>query len=343
MRRSAVWFTAPEQVQVREESLDSPGEGQVLVQTQVSAISPGTELLFYHGLVPEELQADSTIAALRDSPRFPFKYGYACAGCVIELGADVSRDLLGQRVFCFHPHESAFLARPEELIPIPDAVDWENAVFLPNMETAVNFCMDAAPRVAETAAVFGLGIVGLLTCAILAQYPLALLIGFDPLPHRRRLATNSIPGLVALDPSTLDPLEYKNLVHQAGSPDGLDLGIECSGSPQALNQAIQLAGFESRVIIGSWYGKKIVPLELGGAFHRSRIRLVSSQVSTIASEWGGRWSKARRLGAAWAQIQRIQPARWITHRFPIAAASSAYALLADNPGDAVQVLLEYPA
>jgi threonine dehydrogenase-like Zn-dependent dehydrogenase len=95
------------------------------------------------------------------------------------------------------------------------------------------------------------------------------------------------------------------------------------------------------VVIGSWYGQKRPDLNLGGRFHRSRIRLISSQVSTLAPEWTGRWSKARRLQVAWCMLEQVRPARLITHRFPLTQAAQAYALLDQHPEEAIQVLLTY--
>jgi threonine dehydrogenase-like Zn-dependent dehydrogenase len=40
-------------------------------------------------------------------------------------------------------------------------------------------------------------------------------------------------------------------------------------------------------------------------------------------------------------LKRIQPQKWITHRFPIEEADQAYQLLADNPQDSIQVLFTY--
>src|SRR4029450_11060974 len=82
-------------------------------------------------------------------------------------------------------------------------------------------------------------------------------------------------------------------------------------------------------------------LNLGGRFHRSRIRLISSQVSTIASEWSGRWTKSRRLHLASEMLQHVRPAQLITHRFPLDQASQAYALLDQHPEEAIQVLFTY--
>ena len=66
-----------------------------------------------------------------------------------------------------------------------------------------------------------------------------------------------------------------------------------------------------------------------------------AQVSTIAPEWSGRWTKSRRLHVAWEMLQHVRPAHLITHRFPLAQASQAYALLDQHPEEAIQVLFTY--
>ena len=84
-------------------------------------------------------------------------------------------------------------------------------------------------------------------------------------------------------------------------------------------------------------------LRLGGSFHRGRMRLISSQVSTIAPRFAGRWSQARRREVAWRMLAEIDPARLITHRFPVSHADEAYDLLDRRPQEAVQVMLTYGA
>jgi threonine dehydrogenase-like Zn-dependent dehydrogenase len=94
-------------------------------------------------------------------------------------------------------------------------------------------------------------------------------------------------------------------------------------------------------VIGSWYGEKPAEIDLGSTFHRSRIKLVSSQVSTLSPELSGRWDKQRRFEVAWKTLERIQPEKWITHRFTLDQAADAYRLLDQNPQEALQVILEY--
>ena len=156
----------------------------------------------------------------------------------------------------------------------------------------------------------------------------------------------------SLDPQSPDAVAHLTSLLQkdslyTGAPytglpyTGADLTYELSGNPDALEKAIEITGFNGRVVIGSHYGQKQVGLNLSGRFHRSRIRLISSQVSTIAPEWTGRWTKPRRLQIAWQMLQHLKPAHLITHRFPLAKASQAYALLNQHPEEAIQVVLTY--
>jgi 2-desacetyl-2-hydroxyethyl bacteriochlorophyllide A dehydrogenase len=341
MRRRTLYFTQPEQVEVRDEETPPLKTGELLVKTQLSAISSGTEMLAYRGLVPDEMAVDETIASLSGTFHYPYKYGYSSVGEVVEISPGADTAWLGQKVFSFHPHESSYTALPNELLPLPEGIGPEEALFLPNMETAVNFLMDGRPIVGEFAGVFGLGIVGLLTTALLASFPLAGMVCFDRYPLRRQAACDLGVHLV-LDPQDRHAWTLaRQTLREQGMVDGFDLAFELSGSPSALDQAIAVTGFAGRVVIGSWYGKKTVQLDLGGRFHRSRIRLIGSQVSSLAPEMAGRWSKSRRLDVAWEQVRRLRPSRWITQRFPLDHAPEAYCLLAERPQEAIQVIFTY--
>lgn len=338
MNRQAVYFTQPGAVEIREEALPPLTPGRVLVKTLLTAVSSGTEMLVYRHQVPSNLSLDSTIAALSGNFDYPLKYGYSAVGRVIELGQGVDRSWQDKLVFAFHPHESHFIAAPEDLLPLPENVTPEDAVFLANMETAVNFLMDGQPIIGEQVVVFGQGIVGLLTTALLAQFPLGKLITVDQYPLRRRVS-QEIGASCCLEPAGL-PEKIYPLLH-SGDTHGTDLVFELSGNPEAFNQAIAITGFNGRIVLGSWYGQKTVNLELGGRFHRSRIRLISSQVSTLSPGLTGRWSKARRLEVVWRMLAGIKPSRLISHRFAVAQAPAAYQFLDNKPGEALQVVFTY--
>lgn len=337
MKRLSVYFAAPRRVEVREEDVSSPAPNQVLVKTLVSAISPGTELLFYRGQAPADIPVDETITSLAGNAHFPIKYGYAAVGRVFEVGPDAPTDWLDRLVFCFNPHESYFVAATNDLMPIPPDLSPEDAAFLPNMETAVNLVMDGQPVIGERVAVFGQGVVGLLTTALLSNFPLARLITLDGFAPRREKSLE-LGARASFDPAAQDAFDQ---LRAALDGAGADLTYELSGNLAALDQAIVATGFSGRVVIGSWYGQKRAALNLGGRFHRSRIRLISSQVSTIAPEWTGRWTKSRRFETAWRMIEQIKPAGLVTHRFAVGQAEQAYALLDEHPEQAIQVMFSY--
>ncbi len=337
MNCTAVYFTAPGRVELRGGPLPDLGARQVLVEAVASGISAGTEMLIYRGQFPREL-ADAS-DALSSDLRYPLCYGYASVGRVTLLGADVSPDWQDRLVFSFQPHRSHYIADPAELLLVPEGMDAHAAVFLPNMETAVNLVQDAQPLLGECALVLGQGVVGLLTASLLREFPLQRLVTADRYETRRK-ASNAIGVDAALDP-VFDDFHSTALANLPAGVPGFDLTVELSGNPSALDDAIALTGFGGRIVVGSWYGEKRASLDLGGKFHRSRLQVISSQVSTVAPGLSGRWSKARRFDVAWDMLRRIQPEKWITHRFPLAEAAEAYRVLDESPEQAIQVVLTY--
>jgi len=356
VKRRAVLFTAPGAVEVCREEMAPPQGDELLVETVVSAISAGTEMLFYRGQVPAGMSADSSIEGLTGEVSYPLKYGYACVGRICETvcpptrqaetaGAVGQPDAAGEEddryYFAFHPHESHFYASPEVLLPVPEGMAPAQAALLPNAETAVNLVMDGAPLVGERVLVMGLGIVGLLTTALLAQFPLAALIAVDPLAQRRRIARR-LGASQTLDPGGEDGAEgLREALADAGEQLGADLIYELSGQPPALDAAVSAAGFDSRIVVGSWYGTKAAALQLGGSFHRNRVRLISSQVSTVAPQLRGRWTKARRMESAWQLLTKLPAEELISHRFPLEQAAEAYRLIDSCPEQTLQVILNY--
>ncbi|MDA8140652.1 MAG: zinc-binding dehydrogenase [Desulfobacteraceae bacterium] len=338
MKQHCLEFSAPGRVAVRERPLPEPAVDEVLVQTRYSAISAGTEMLVYRGQWPRGVTVDATITALAGDFAYPLSYGYCAVGRVMAKGAAVSQEWIGQRVFAFQPHQDFFCAEPASLHPIAEDVDDETALFLPSMETAVNLLLDGAPRIGEKVIVFGQGVIGLFTTALLARFPLAALFSVEAHQLRREASLRMGAG-ECFDPA--NPALATRLGGKPGEGGEADLVYELSGNPAALAAALSLARFSGRVVVGSWYGAKKADLDLGGFFHRGRVALISSQVSSISPELTGRWSNRRRLDLAWQMLRRIWPAECITHRFALADAASAYALIDRNPGETIQVVFDY--
>jgi 2-desacetyl-2-hydroxyethyl bacteriochlorophyllide A dehydrogenase len=331
-----LYFTAPKQIEIRNINLPPLKEDEVLVETICSAISAGTEMLVYRGQFPHLSDSHDNLSS---DLNYPLAYGYACVGRIRKTGKQVDMSLQDRLVFAFQPHTSHFITTPDSLILIPYSLNPEIACFLPNMETAVNLVQDGAPILGERVLVFGQGVVGLLTASLLSEFPLESLVTVDNYELRRNAlkVEGQKSKVKSLTPDNLRPFDKT----QGNAFGPFDLTFELSGSPSALNDAIALTTFSGRIVIGSWYGQKRAEIDLGGTFHRSRIKLISSQVSTISPELSGRWDKSRRFDAAWKALERIKPEKWITHRFSLNDADKAYKLLDENPQETIQVIFNY--
>ncbi|NBB86074.1 MAG: zinc-binding dehydrogenase [Bacteroidetes bacterium] len=331
MRRTVI-FEAPQHVRVVEREEPVPGPDQLLVEAVCSAISAGTEGLLYRGEMPRSMMQDAALAALQQESGYPMPYGYATVGTVVDVGTEVDAEWEGRQVFAFHPHDSLFTATPAQVLLLPDTLAPEDAVFIPNMETAVTLTLDAHPRLGEHVAVTGAGIVGLLTLGLLSRFPVSTLLSVEPQEPRQTQATAwGADASVAPDeaPAWI-------AAHQG---DGADLLLEVSGTPTALNESLSYLRHEGRLIVGSWYGTKSPTLDLGLDFHRKRLTLKSSQVSTLPSALTGRWTKSRRLKQARHWVETLQPSTLISHRLPVEKAASAYERLADR--DVLQIVFTY--
>lgn len=336
-----LWFTGVEQVAVREQIFAAPGADELLVEVECSAISAGTEMLVYRGQIPHDMTLDATITALQDQQQYPLQYGYASVGIVKTIGINVDTKWLGQRVFAFQPHASHFIATLANVIPVPADVAAEDAVFLPNMETAVNLIQDGSPALGERVVVLGQGIVGLLLAHLLAQFPLAQLHAVDVIPLRRERALQ-LGVKNVFDPfSAADVSALKQQLTIAENNKGADLIYEISGAPNALNLAIELSGFASRIVIGSWYGNKTAAIALGGDAHRNRLTITTSQVSSLAPELSGRWDKTRRFELSWQMLRNLRPSQLITHRATLSDAPTLYQRLHQSPAEILQAIFSY--
>lgn len=318
------------------EEIPSPGPEEVRVRTRYSAISPGTERLVYQGNVPSDLPADASINALQgEDLSYPISYGYACVGDVEEVGKEVGGDWHGASVFAFQPHVSRFVASPDALIRLPDSVEPRDAVMIPSLETAVNLVMDGRPIIGERVLVFGQGVVGLLTTRLLADHPLDTLVTVDPSASRRTLS-ESMGALPVTSAAKLEQVEDFKMASSSNASshtdaERADLVYELTGQPSALNDAVHWTGFDGRIVVGSWYGTKTAPIDLGSHFHRSRMRIISSQVSTIAPSLRGRWTKNRRMSVVLELLNEVTPSQLISDYFQIDEAPSVYEQLAAGP------------
>jgi 2-desacetyl-2-hydroxyethyl bacteriochlorophyllide A dehydrogenase len=324
-----LYFTGPRSVEVREVPVGAPGPGELAVETVASGVSPGTELLVYRDEVPAEMPVDESLNALSGTFDYPLAYGYAAVGEVVAAGADVDDDWVGRRVFAFVPHGDRFLTAPAAVHPVDDHPPTA-ATLLATAETAVNLALDGHPRVGERVVVFGAGAVGLCATGVLAPFPLASLVVVEPVERRRDLA-RAAGADRAIAPAEADPVV---------ADDGADLVYELSGRPATLDDAVDAVGYDGRVVVGSWYGTERATLDLGGRFHRDRVEVVSSQVSTLAPGLRGRWDRDRRFAVARDHLDDLDDTV-PTETVPFADAPDLYGRLDRGAVEAPHVAFTY--
>jgi threonine dehydrogenase-like Zn-dependent dehydrogenase len=177
----------------------------------------------------------------------------------------------------------ALFDAPESMcIEVPDAMPTPRAVLAATMETALNIAWEAAPLAGERILVAGAGVNGLLTGWLLARIPASTVTLVETNPARAPLAVRLGCRFAA----------------RGDGPAEQDLVAHASASEAGLRLALDRAGFEARILEASWSGDRAPVVPLGEAFHARRLRLLSSQVGSVAAAMRARRSRVQRLALA---------------------------------------------
>jgi 2-desacetyl-2-hydroxyethyl bacteriochlorophyllide A dehydrogenase len=309
----AFWVVAPGRGEIRGEVLPAPAAGDVLVRALYSGISRGTEALVFSGRVPQTEHLRMRAPFQSGEFPAPVKYGYASVGRV-EQGPEGLRD---RDVFVLYPHQTRYVVPAQAVHLLPDTLPPERAVLAANLETAINGVWDASPHIGDRIAVIGAGTVGCLVAWLAARMPGCEVELVDINPHRSAVARAL--GVRFTDPTAAAP-EADVVIHASGSPAGLEL-------------ALQVAGFEARIVELSWFGDRAVSLALGGAFHAKRLTLASSQVGSIAAPQRARWDSRRRMKLALRLLADASLDALITGESEFETLPQVMPDLATSPGD----------
>ncbi len=274
----ALWYVAEGRVERRAIDQRAPGPGFATVTARFSGLSRGTERLVLHGKVPASEHERMCCPHQEGVFPFPVKYGYALSGVVTEG----PQDILGTNVFVLHPHQRRVEVAISALHKLPEKLPLRRACLAANMETALNIIWDAEVAPGSKVLVVGGGVLGLLTAGIAARIPQAKVTVTDINPARANQALN-------LGAAFTLPAE---------APRDQDIVIHTSATEAGLQLALASAAFEGKVVEASWFGDTSVSLPLGEAFHSRRLRLISSQVGSVAPSHRAEWSRERRMAAA---------------------------------------------
>lgn len=320
--------------------------GQVRVRTLYSGISAGTELTAYRGSNPylHKLWNPGLRLFEESLPTHPYPvrgWGYEEVGEVVEVGASTEDLVPGILVYGAWGHRSSAVldsayARdrllPADLTPLL-------GIFSHIGSIALNGVHDAAPRVGESVALFGLGVLGQIVARLL-KLAGTRVIGVDLDERRLQLAREAGALDEAIDGGERGVAER---IKELTGGRGADITIEVTGSTRALNEAIRATAYSSRVVAMGFYQGEAQGLLLGEEFHHNRVSVVCSQISGVAPELSGRWDRVR-LARTVVQLQaqgllELEPL--VSHVLPLERAADAFRLLDEEPQRVMQVVLDF--
>jgi threonine dehydrogenase-like Zn-dependent dehydrogenase len=185
--------------------------------------------------------------------------------------------------------------------------------------------LDAGPGYRDRVIVLGAGVLGLLTGLLLQRSGWRPLLA-EPLAWRRALASSL--GAAAAAPEEL-------------VKEKVPLVIDASGNPDAPAMALNLLAHEGTLLIASWFGTKPVLLPLGGAFHRRRLTIRSTQVSTVPARLSGTWTRSRRRREAVELLPGLPLSQLCTHVFAFSHAADAFRAVDQGIPGLMHAVLNY--
>jgi threonine dehydrogenase-like Zn-dependent dehydrogenase len=162
------------------------------------------------------ISPDTEIAAAYQAASFPRRPGYAAVFEVLEVGSGVSDLQPGDQVFCMGPHQSYQRKPREEVMPLPQGLRPEEAVFARTMGIGMATLTTTAARPPEQVLVVGLGLVGNVTAQVFAAC--------GHRAARRELASRVGIHRVLADVPADDPVVEGHI----------GLVIDCSGHEEAV-------------------------------------------------------------------------------------------------------------
>ncbi|HBY98437.1 MAG TPA: oxidoreductase [Chloroflexi bacterium] len=326
---------------------DRPLEpGEVRLRTLYSGISAGTELATYRGSNPslhKRWDPDRRLFTAADAPdqAYPVStWGYEEVGEVVERGAEVRAVQVGDLIYGAWGHRTHHITDEEYVRGriLPAGLEPILGIFSHIGAVALNGVHDAAIRIGETVAIFGLGVPGQIV-AQLAKGSGVAVIGVDLLEARLAKARETGAIDVAINPAEGNTAER---IKALTGGRGADVSFEVSGSTVALHQAIRATAYSGKVVALGFYQGDASGLFLGEEFHHNRITVVGSQISGINPELTYRWNRLR-LAQTVMRLQaegRLNLRPLITHVHPFEHAAEAFRLLDQHPAEALQVVLD---
>src|ERR671917_229746 len=304
--------------------------------------------------------------AAGEGPR-DFQLGNMAVGVITEVGPEVRRFEVGDRVFGHLPIRETHSVDEGAVDPLPEGLEAEAVVCLDPAVMALAM-RDAQVRLGDQVAVFGLGAIGLMAIQMARIAGADRVIGVDPIEARRDVAM-ALGADAALDPLAdggdagmairrisgaerpkVEPPDgarvlggYWEVPTQLGQR-GVDVAIEASGSIPALQHAIRATRFGGTICMISYYGGDAAGLRLGDEFHVNRQQLISARVESLPLRDSPAWT-LERLGEGalgWLTSGRLRTEGIVTPIVPFEESVEAYHEIDEHPERSIKLGISFP-
>ncbi|MCL2565567.1 MAG: zinc-binding alcohol dehydrogenase [Defluviitaleaceae bacterium] len=223
-------------IQTEEVDISNLSENEAVIEAEFSMISAGTEL--------------SRVFAIKKGFSYPVRPGYSSVGKVIAKGSGLKDIEIGDRVYYSGPHASVCRIENGEKTQGTSIFKMEGDIS-PKLASLYNLGLIAVSSVAageikpgDSAAVFGLGAIGLLVAALYKEMGLRV-IGVDPAKTRCKIAENlGISECVDTPPDK----QVEEILKMTGGL-GADICADVTGDSRAIANAVFSAQTHGQVIL----------------------------------------------------------------------------------------------
>lgn len=234
---STIVFLEPRHAVIEARDRPTPKADQVLVETERSLISTGTELTVYGGEYPTGSHWD-------EYGTYPFEPGYGNIGTVVEAG-DQTEVAIGQRVASRGPHARFVAVDETSCVPVPHEVTSEEATFHTLAAVVMNGIRRSRLAWGESVAVFGQGLLGQLAVRLASIAGARPVLGVD-LASNRLTYTPDISAIIGVDPAEHDPA---TVLREGNGGRLADVTFEVTGNPDAVVDELDVLRREGRFVL----------------------------------------------------------------------------------------------
>lgn len=326
MKRKIIQFVSAGKAELTDEPLRRAADDEVLVENEISAISAGTERANLMDL--PNLGGPGTHPG-----QFPKRLGYSGVGRIVEAGKNVRAVKAGDRVLTHWGscHSSYNYITENSLIKIgDDALPSEHAVFGVIAGFSLGGLRKTRLEIGESAAVVGLGILGVFALALCRIAGAAPCIAADLSEARRKLAL-SLGAHHVLNPADNDYIEK---VREA-SRGGVNAVIEVTGQSVALKQALGFTARFGRVALLGCTRVSDAAIDFYQEVHRPGVEIIGAHTEARPKHeshphsWT--WRDDARAVFDFMADGRIDMTKILSAVYSPNAAPAVYSSLAEKP------------